>query len=213
MDIAGQLTHLIATYGYFAVAGIIMLESMGIPLPGETTLVSASIYAGATHSMSIWLVIMAAVAGAVLGDNIGYWVGEKLGYRVLLRYGARAGITERKIKLGQYLFMRHGWKVVFFGRFVAVLRALAAFLAGVNRMHWTRFFVANLSGAILWATIFGLGAFFFGNSMHRLTGLASMVAIGVAIAAVAAAALVVRRHESKLEEEAERVLPGPIRRP
>ena len=213
MDIADQLAHLLATYGYFAVAGIIMLESMGIPLPGETTLVSASIYAGATHSMSIWLVIVAAVAGAVLGDNIGYWVGEKLGYRVLLRYGARAGITERKIKLGQYLFMRHGGKVVFFGRFVAVLRALAAFLAGVNRMRWTHFFVANLSGAVLWATIFGLGAFFLGNSMHRLTGPASMVAIGVAVAAVAAAATVVRKHQTKLEEEAERVLPGPIRRP
>ena len=88
VDVAGQLTHLLATYGYFAVAGIIMLESMGLPLPGETTLVSASIYAGATHNMRIWLVIVAAVAGAVLGDNIGYWVGEKLGYRVLLCYGA-----------------------------------------------------------------------------------------------------------------------------
>src|SRR5690349_14411052 len=213
VGISGQLTDFLATYGYFAVAGIIMLESMGVPLPGETTLVTASLYAGTTHNMSIWLVVVAAVAGAVLGDNIGYWVGEKLGYRVLLRYGSRVGITEPKIKLGQYLFMKHGAKVVFFGRFVAVLRVLAAFLAGVNCMHWTRFFLTNLSGAVLWATIFGLGAYFFGTTIHRVTGPASLVTIGIAVAAIVVAATVVRRQESTLEEEAQRVIPGPLRRP
>ena len=85
------------------------------------------------------LVIAATVAGAVVGDNIGYWVGDKVGYRLLLRYGGRFGVTERKIKLGQYLFLRHGGKVVFFGRFVAFLRALAALMAGMNRMPWGRF--------------------------------------------------------------------------
>src|SRR5690349_18845059 len=213
VGISGQLTDFLATYGYFAVAGIIMLESMGVPLPGETTLVTASLYAGTTHNMKIGLVLAAAVTGAVLGDNIGYWVGEKLGYRVLLRYGSRVGITERKIKLGQYLFMKHGGKVVFFGRFVAVLRVLAAFLAGVNCMHWTRFFIANASGAVLWATIFGTGAYFLGSTIHRIAGPASMVAVGLALVAVVAGAIVIRRHESRMEEEAERVLPGPIRRP
>jgi len=211
--VADQLPDLLARYGYIAIAAIIMLESMGLPLPGETTLVTASIYAGTTHNLSIWLVILAAVAGAVIGDNIGYWVGEKLGYRILLRYGARLGITERKIKLGQYLFMRHGGKVVFFGRFVAVLRVLAAFLAGVNCMHWTRFFLANLSGAILWAALFGFGAFFFGKAIHRVTGPVSLAAIGIAVVGILIAAMIARRHESQLEDEAEKAMPGPLRRP
>jgi membrane protein DedA with SNARE-associated domain len=213
VGLANQLPDLLARYGYFAIAGIIMLESMGLPLPGETTLVTASIYAGTTHNMSIWLVILAAVAGAVIGDNIGYWIGEKLGYRVLLRHGARVGITERKIKLGQYLFTRHGGKVVFFGRFVAVLRVLAAFLAGVNCMHWNRFFIANLCGAILWAALFGLGAYTFGKAIDRVTGPVGLTAIGITVVGVLIATAIARRHESQLEVEAERALPGPLRRP
>jgi membrane protein DedA with SNARE-associated domain len=213
VSVVDQLPDLLTRYGYFAIAGIIMLESMGLPLPGETTLVTASIYAGTTQNMAIWLVILAAVTGAVIGDNIGYWVGEKLGYRVLLRHGARVGITERKIKLGQYLFMRHGGKVVFFGRFVAVLRVLAAFLAGINCMHWTSFFLANFAGAIAWAVFFGSGAYVFGKTIHRVTGPVSLAAIGIAVLGIVIAALVARRHESRLEDEAERAIPGPLRRP
>lgn len=93
---------------------------MGIPLPGETVLVLAALYAGTHHDLSIWGVIASAAAGAILGDNIGYWVGREFGYRLLLRYGAYIGISDSRIKLGQYLFLRHGTKVVFFGRFVAL---------------------------------------------------------------------------------------------
>ena len=129
-----DLTQLIASYGYWGIGGIIALESMGIPLPGETVLIMASIHAG-DRGGNIGAVIAAATAGAILGDNLGYLLGRQLGFRFLLHYGKRLGFSDARIKLGQYLFMRHGTKVVFFGRFVAVLRCLAAFLAGVNQMR------------------------------------------------------------------------------
>src|SRR6266436_2822832 len=122
-----QLSHLLATYGYWAVLVFVAIESTGIPFPGETMLLIAAIYAGTTHQLSIPLVILAAASGAIIGDNIGFWVGREGRYRLL---------DERKLKLGQYLFLKHGGKVVFFGRFVAVLRAWAAFLAGTNHMSW-----------------------------------------------------------------------------
>src|SRR5437899_6658336 len=131
--------HLLVTYGYWAVAVFIAIESTGIPFPGETMLLVAAIYAGTTHHLSIALVILAAASGAIVGDNFGFWVGREGGYRLLRRYGRFIRLDERKLKLGQYLFLKHGGKVVFFGRFVAVLRAWAAFLAGTNRMGWERF--------------------------------------------------------------------------
>jgi len=94
------------------------------------------------------VVIAAAASGAILGDNLGFWIGREGGYRLLRRYGRYIRLEERRLKLGQYLFMRHGGKVVFFGRFVAVLRAWAAFLAGTNRMRWPRFLLFNAAGGI-----------------------------------------------------------------
>ena len=156
------LHHFLSDYGYWALAITIGLEAMGLPLPGETILVMASLHAG-HRGESIAPVIAAAVAGAIIGDNIGYYLGRELGFRFLLRFGRYVGITDSRIKLGQYLFMRRGAKVVFFGRFVAILRCLAAFLAGVNQLQWPRFLVANAAGAVVWATIFALGAYFFGR--------------------------------------------------
>lgn len=205
-----QLPHLVQTYGYWLIAAIILLESIGIPLPGEATLISAAVYAGTTHRLDIGLVVAAAVAGAVIGDNIGFAIGEKLGYRLLVRHGARIGLTERKIKLGQYLFAQHGGKVVFFGRFVALLRVLAAFLAGVNRMAWSRFFLANLAGAAVWATTFGLGAYWLGQAIHDVAGPAGAAILCVATGAVLLGIVAIRRQETALEEKAERALPGPL---
>src|SRR5256884_2648683 len=173
-----DLTHLLTTYGYWAVLVFVAIESIGIPFPGETMLLVAAIYAGRTHQLLIPLVIIAAATGAIMGDNIGFWIGREGGYRLLRRYGRYIRLEERRLKLGQYLFMRHGGKVVFFGRFVAVLRAWAAFLAGTNRMPWPRFLFFNAAGGIIWATLYGLGGYFLGDNVHRLTGpvaIASMV--------------------------------------
>jgi membrane protein DedA with SNARE-associated domain len=106
-------------------------------------LLVAAIDAGTTHQLSIVLVILAATCGAILGDNLGFWIGREGGYRLLRRYGRYIGFNERRVKLGLYLFRTQGGKIVFFGRFVAVLRAWAAFLAGVNRMQWSRFFCCS----------------------------------------------------------------------
>src|SRR6478752_7908735 len=142
--------QLLATYGYWAVLVVVMMESAGIPVPGETILVSAAIYAGTTHKMQIEWVIAAAACGAIMGDNIGFWVGREFGRHVVERFGSHVGLDKKRLKLGQYLFDRHGGKIVFFGRFVAFLRAFAAVLAGANRMHWSYFLIMNALGGICW---------------------------------------------------------------
>src|SRR5258708_18013697 len=165
-----ELLRFLATYGYWAVLLFVAIESTGIPFPGETMLLVAAIFAGTTHRLSIPLVIVAAASGAILCDNLGFWVGREGGFRLLRRYGRYIRLDERKLKLGLYLFLKHGGKVVFFGRFVAVLRMWAAFLAGVNRMAWPRFLLFNALGGIVWASLVGLGGYFLGDNVPRLTG-------------------------------------------
>jgi membrane protein DedA with SNARE-associated domain len=157
----GELQQLVSLHGYWVIGLIVGLESLGLPLPGETILVLAAIYAATEPSFNIWVVIAVAAFGAIIGDNIGYWLGSRYGYALLRRYGDRIGMFEPRIKLGQYLFLRHGAKVVFLGRFVALLRILAAFLAGLNRMPWRAFLMANAAGGIIWAAVFGFGGFIF----------------------------------------------------
>jgi membrane protein DedA with SNARE-associated domain len=202
-----ELPGWIALYGYWVIGIIIALESMGIPLPGETTLVSVAIYAGVTGSLSIEGIIAAAALGAIIGDNVGYWIGRELGYPLLLRYGRNVWITEPKIKLGRYLFVLHGGKVVFFGRFVAILRVLAALLAGANRMPFLRFFAFNAVGGALWAVVFGMGAYLLGSQLERLLGPIGVVSLIVAALGLGAMAVVFRRHQARLQSEAERVFP------
>ena len=207
---AHDLAHLLSVYGYWAVLVAVGIESTGIPFPGETTLLVAAVYAGNTHRLNIVGVIAAAAAGAILGDNLGFWVGREGGFRLLRRYGPYIRLDERKLKLGQYLFHQHGAKVVFFGRFVAVLRTWAAFLAGTNRMPWSRFLPFNAAGGIVWATIYGVGGYALGKNVTRLAG-----PVGIAVAVIAALIIVVflvflKRNEKRLEEEAVRALPGPL---
>jgi len=202
--------HLITTYGYFGVALVIGLESMGIPLPGETALISAALYAGTTHDMNIVGVIVAAVTGAVLGDNLGYIIGRRFGLPVLLRHGPAIGITPSKLKLGRYLFAHYGLWVVFFGRFVALLRTLAAFLAGINQMAWPAFFGANLSGAVVWAGGFGTAAYLLGREIHKIAGPIGIATLSIAAIAVAYGLVLIRRNEQRLEAMAEAEFPGPV---
>lgn len=208
----GTLEQLIATYGYWAVGGIIALESMGIPLPGETTLIAAAIIAGTSHALNIWLVVGAAAAGAILGDNVGFWIGREFGFWLVVRYGRYIRLTEERVKLGQYLFIRHGGKVVFFGRFVAVLRAFAAFLAGVDCMEWPRFLLFNAAGGVVWAAVYGFGTWYVGEAIAKVAGHVG-VAIGIAaVSALVVGFFVLRRYEAELLARAEANLPAPLRR-
>src|SRR5579859_3233228 len=145
---AQWIEHLALSYGYAAIFVIVMMESAGFPLPGETTLVSAAVFAGTNGTLDIRYVVAAAAAGAIVGDNIGYWVGREVGTPVVARWGYVIGLDERRRNLGHYLFARHGGKIVFFGRFVALLRAFAALLAGVNRLPPLRFFAFNAAGGL-----------------------------------------------------------------
>jgi membrane protein DedA with SNARE-associated domain len=204
------LHHLIETYGLWVLFGVVLLECMGIPMPGETALVSTALYAGSTHRIGIeWVVAVAAVA-AILGDNLGYLIGRTVGFRLLLRYGRHVRLDERRLKVGQYLFRRHGGIIVFFGRFVAILRTYSALLAGVNRMPWPHFLLMNALGGICWATVFGVGAYLFGKEAAALGGGVSVLLLVGAVVAVIAGILFFRRHEAELERQAEIAIPGPL---
>ena len=197
------IPHILVTYGYAAVFTIVMLESAGIPLPGETILVSAAAFAGNKHSLDIRYVIAAAEAGAILGDNIGFWVGREFGMSLLSRWGYLIGVDERKRKLGQYLFARHGGKIVFFGRFVALLRAFAALLAGANGLSPLRFLIFNAAGGIVWATAFGVGGYMLGEGVRRIAG---PFGWAVFFAAIVFAVLLWRyykKHEERFLDEVE----------
>lgn len=201
----------ISKFGYGAVGFAVGIESIGIPFPGETTLVAAALYAGTSRQLNIVLIVIVAAAGAILGDNIGFLIGREFGFRLLLKYGRYIRMSPRRIKLGQYLFLRHGGKIVFFGRFVALLRTLAALLAGANQMDWPRFLVVNAAGCIVWAAAYGFGAYFLGAAIHSLIG---PVGIGLGFLAaliIIAGAVFLQRNEKRLEDEAEKALPGPIR--
>jgi len=194
----------VVEYGYLAITIIIMMESAGIPLPGETTLVAAAVYAGTEHTLDIRLVIVAAAAGAIIGDNIGFWVGRELGNAALSRWGHIIGLDERKRKLGQYLFARHGGAIVFFGRFVALLRALAAVLAAVNGLQPWRFLLFNAAGGITWATTCGLCSYIRGESFSRVAGPFGWAALIIALVSALGLWRYYKQHENQLVAEAER---------
>jgi membrane protein DedA with SNARE-associated domain len=206
----GDIADLLGTYGYVFIAGVVALEGMGIPLPGEVTLVIAAILAGSGHDINIVGVIVAATLGAVIGDNAGFWLGRWLGFRILVKYGHYARLTESRIKLGQYLFLRWGAAVVFCARFMAVLRSLSGFVAGANRMPWRRFVVFNAAGGTLWATVYGGGAYVLGGEARHLIGPVGIVLALSALAAVGGMAIFVYRNGARLTAEAERALPGSV---
>jgi membrane protein DedA with SNARE-associated domain len=204
------LYPLLTQLGYLAVALFVGVESLGIPLPGETMLITAAAFAAANHSLSIVGVIAAAIVGAVVGDNIGFAIGWFGGYPLLRRFGKYIRLDEPKLKVGRYIFMRQGVKVVFFGRFVSVLRTYAAFLAGTNHMHWTRFLVANALGGIVWATLYGVLAYKLAGAISKLSTPFEIGFAALAVVVMIAGAIFVRTHIKRLEAVAEAALPGPL---
>jgi membrane protein DedA with SNARE-associated domain len=208
--IGSNLDSLLATYGYLAVFIFVGVESIGVPVPGETMLVTAAIYAGTTGRLSIVLVIAASAAGAIVGDNIGYTIGRTGGYRLVKRYGRYIRLEENRLRLGEYLFHKHGSKVVFFGRFISVLRIFAAFLAGVNRMHWRRFLIFNAAGGIIWSTLYGVAAFLLGQQLLRLSGRVDLVLAIIGVAVIVTVIVFLRRNEARLQREADQAMLGPV---
>lgn len=208
-----SIANLIHDYGLIVVAGIISLECLGLPVPGETALIVASVIAGSKHELNIVSVIVTAAGASIVGRTFGYVIGARFGYWLLLRYGFYLRITEARIKLGQYLFLRHGGKIIIVAQFVPVLRTVAGILAGANRMPLRNFMITNIIGAFLWATFFGVAAYTLGRQVEKLAG--SMVfVLGIAtVIVLAIVANFVGRHEAQLAAKAERALPGPLQMP
>lgn len=204
------ISDLIAHYGYLAIFVIVALESAGVPMPGETILISSAVYAGSTGNLNIVLIVAAAAAAAILGDNVGYWVGRRWGMPLLLRYGHLIALDHGRLKLGQYLFREHGGKIVFFGRFTAMLRAYAAVLAGVNKLDAHRFMIFNGLGGLAWAGIMGFGAYACGRSIEHIVGPVGLALLAFVIFGGLALWLFMKRHEERLLVKAEAAIPGPL---
>ena len=190
---------LIMRHGYAVVFIVVLLEGAGSPLPGETALVLAAVYAGATGRLDIATVLLVAIAGGILGGTAGYWIGRSVSTEFLRKHGKWIGLTENRLALGRHLFQSHGGKIVFFGRFIAVLRIVAALLAGLNRYDFKRFFLFNAAGVVAWAAIMGLGGYFFGDAMTRVSGPLGAIGLGFAAAVVVGFLVVLRRQEKKFE--------------
>jgi len=202
--------EVLKSYGIWALFIVITLEGTGIPVPGETMLLSAALYAGSTHRLTIGLVMLVAATAATVGGMIGYVIGRWIGLRLLVRYGKYVRLDERRLKVGQYLFLRHGGKIVFFGRFIDPLRILAAVLAGANRMSTFYFLFMNTLGGICWVMLLGGGAYLFGEQTKRVAGTVNLLLLIVAIGLVVSSIIFFRYHEKVLVQRAESALPGPL---
>lgn len=204
----GTIDHLLQDYGYGVVFGVIGLEAMGMPLPGESMIIAASIYAATTGRLNIGVVIASAAAGAILGDNAGYLIGRWAGFPLLERFGRKVGLTEKRLLLGRYLFRIHGGKVVFVGRFIAILRTFVALMAGASCMDWKVFLLWNAVGGVTWTVVYGTGAYLLGDAMHRVEGPLGVGLGAVAVVAIGVAIWFLRRNEKRLEDKAAREMQG-----
>ena len=205
-SLSDALISLIPTYGPWIIFGIVALESAGVPLPGETILVAAALLAATTGQISIVVVVLASAAGAIVGDGIGYMVGRRFGLPLIRRYGRYIRLDENRLLIGRYLFFRYGNVVVFFGRFVAVLRMFAGLLAGANSMPAGRFFFFNITGGVCWACLFGFGAYAVGAEIYTISGTLSVISLGLFIATGFALSIFMRRNEVTLRRRAELAL-------
>jgi membrane protein DedA with SNARE-associated domain len=209
--VSAHLARWVLEYGYAAVFVVVALESLLLPVPGETVLVSAAIYAGRTHRLDVALLVATAAAAVVIGGGAGFLLGRMGGYPLLRRYHRYVHIDEAAMRLGQYLFLRYGGRVVFLGRFVALLRAFTAFLAGVNRMTTSRFFLFHTAGALAWASLFGFGAYMLSDRLQTVPHPAAILAAAVTAAGVVGGLLFLQHNFRKLQLEADRAigqLPG-----
>jgi membrane protein DedA with SNARE-associated domain len=180
--------------GYPVLFALVAIETMGIPVPGETAIFTAGILAS-RDELQLEIVIAVAAAGAIFGDNIGFAIGRRLGRRLLLAPGPFERHRRRVIEVGEPFFERHGPKAVFLGRWITGLRITSAWLAGVNRMAWPTFLFWNALGGICWAASVALVAYYLGRGAERIFNAAGLGGAGVVVMAGLIAWLVVRRRE------------------
>jgi membrane protein DedA with SNARE-associated domain len=197
------LAEFVATYGIWLVAAFIALETIGAPLPAEAALMAAAFFAARTHDLDIWHLIAVGSLAAILGNAAGYWIGSRFGYRLLVRYGHRVGLTEGRIKIGQWLFLRYGGRFVFIARFLPFLRNMAAILAGTNAMPQPAFHLASGTAAIAWVMLYSLATYSLGAAFADLATPAAVVLGTAAILVILAVPTLVLRYEQRLLARAE----------
>ena len=179
---------------------LLTLESFGLPVPGETALIACSVLAS-QGSLSIVWVILVGIIAAIVGDNLGYWAAREGGRPLLERHRLTRGYAEKYLPRGERFFAKHGGKAVFFGRFVAVLRVTAAWVAGISHMHWWRFFFWNAAGGIVWATSISLISYYLGDAAASAFGRYGLYAAGGALLLSAIGFLIVKRIEKRVVDE------------
>jgi membrane protein DedA with SNARE-associated domain len=196
-----DVKHLVTVFGYPLLFVIVMSESSGAPVPGETALIAAAVLAS-QGKLRIELVIAIAAAAAIVGDNIGYQIGRRGGRWLLQRPGPFYRQRLQVLATGEPFFERHGPKAVFFGRFVLGLRVWASWLAGATRMHWRSFALWNALGGIAWATIVGLFAYFLGHSAGSTIEAFGIYGLAAVVVAIASVFLAHRRHRRRQQRAA-----------
>jgi membrane protein DedA with SNARE-associated domain len=177
------ILQLFERYGYGAVFLGVMLENAGLPVPGETMLLAGAVLAHFDRLRLVW-VILAAVAGATLGDNLGFLIGRWGGRAFAVRHGWKFGLTEPRLAKFEGFFERHGPKTVFIARFVTGLRVFGALLAGASRLPWWTFLFYNAAGAVVWSAVIGAAGYFLGHSwesIERWVGRGGTVALAAVI--------------------------------
>jgi len=184
--------------GYAAVFALIAVETMGIPVPGETALIAAALLAHDGQLSIVPLVVLAAAA-AILGDNVGFAIGRSGGRRLFLKPGPFHGYRVGLIEHGEPFFEKHGPKAVFLGRWISGLRIASAWLAGMNRMSWPTFLFWNALGGICWAASIGFAVYALGNAAEHVIAVAGPVAAGLTVVAIVAF-VVWRRRERRQRE-------------
>jgi membrane protein DedA with SNARE-associated domain len=199
----GPVTHLLVSYGLILLFAAVAVESAGIPVPGETALIAAAILATPSqHHYSIVSVIAVGAAGAIVGDNVGYWLGRKGGRALIERWEPIARYTARVLPPAERFFEKHGPKAVFFGRFIAFLRVTSAWLAGISHMSWWRFLIWNAAGGILWATGVSLLAYQFGKSAADAFGQYGLYGVAAIVVVVLIGFFVLRIVRKRMVEDA-----------
>lgn len=203
-DFAHHLTRLLQSYTYPVLLLLVLLESLGVPLPGEIALVTAAAYAS-SGQISIFIVIALAALGAIVGGVLGYWIGIKGGLPIVTRYGGYIGVRKSHVDRAHAFFERNGSKTILFGRFVAILRTWAAIVAGAAAMSFTKFVTYNTIGSIVWAIVFGWLGYYFGRDLPLLEKYISRASFGVLIVAVVGIALffLVKRSKAGSQSTAE----------
>lgn len=191
-----NVEHLVESAGYPLLFVIVMCESGGVPVPGETALITGAILAS-QGKLQIEFVIGLAVLGAIVGDNIGYLIGRKGGRWLLERPGMFHRQRQEVLRIGEPFFERHGPKAVFFGRFLLGLRVWASWLAGATRMHWRSFVLWNALGGVAWGVGVGLIAYYLGHSASNAIQTFGLYGLAAAVLAIVSFIVLHRRHSGR----------------